>query len=93
MDYLAKYMDEKEVKIDVSGLEDLISLERTPKNEISFRSGGLKVKKLILKNTNSDIIYEGKPTRKNKIENFQGGEMTVDLILSDTKKIRKKIIL
>ena len=93
MDYLAKYMDEKEVKIDVSGLEYLISIERTPKNEISFRSGGLKVKKLILKNTNSDIIYEGKPTRKLKIENFQGGEISVEVILSNTKKIRKKIIL
>ena len=61
-------MDEKEVKIDVSGLEYLISIERTPKNDISFRSGGLKVKKLILKNTKSEIIYEGKPSRKLKIE-------------------------
>mgnify|MGYP001203276275 FL=1 len=93
MDYLAKYMDEKEVKIDVSGLESLISMERTPKNEISFKTGGLKAKKLIIKDMNSKIIYEGKPSRKLKIENFQGGEISVEVILSDTKKVTKKVLL
>lgn len=93
MDYLAKYMDEKEVKLDVSGLESLISIERTPKNEISFKTGGLKAKKLIIKDINSKIVYEGKPNRKLKIENFQGGEISVEITLSDTKKITKKVLL
>ena len=93
MDYLSRYMDKKKVMIDVSGLEYLISIERTPKNEISFKPGGLKAKKLIIKDTNSKTIYEGKPSRKLKIENFQGGEISVEVILSDTKKVTKKVLL
>ena len=93
MDYIAKYMDEKKITIDVSGLESLLTIERTPKNEVSFKSGGLKVKKLIIKDMNNKTIYEGKPSRKLKIENFQGGEISAEVILSDTKKITKTVIL
>ena len=93
MDYIAKYMDEKKITIDVSGLESLLSIERTPKNEVSFKSGGLKVKKLIIKDVNNKTIYEGKPSRKLKIENFQGGEISAEVILSDTKKITKMLKL
>ena len=93
MDYLAKYMDEKEVKIDVSGLESLISIERTPKNEISFKPGGLRVKRIVLTDVNENTIYDGKPSRKIKIENFKGGEVSFEITLSDSKKISKKIVL
>lgn len=93
MDYLAKYIDEKKVMIDVSGLEYLISIERTPKNEILFRSGGLKIRKLIIRNIDKNIIYEGKPSRKLKIENFQGGEIFVEIILGDNKKTTKNLRL
>ena len=93
MDYIAKYMDEKKISIDVSGLESLLSIERTPKNEVAFKSGGLKVKKLIIKDMNNKTIYEGKPSRKLKINNFKGGELYFEIFLSDSKKILKKIVL
>ena len=93
MDYLAKYMDENKVKIDVSGLESLLSVKRTSKNTISFRSGGLKVKKLIIKDISDNVIYDGKQSKKLKIEKFQGGEISIEAILSDSKKIIKKVML
>ena len=70
-----------------------MSIERTPKNEVAFKSGGLKVKKLIIKDMNNKTIYEGKPSRKLKINNFKGGELYFEIFLSDSKKILKKIVL